>query len=140
MNARWWTLRMGLSESSITHRLKFIRHQPCAKWWARWFSILEALWSPLGDGGDLESSGSIVGSLALTQRLLEVKRTLYISGETSQRGLTGECPCGKWELGQQRGHPPATLLSSPLSSMRHDDLAFSSGNAEMPFSLSLVST
>lgn len=37
-------------------------------------------------------------------------------------------------------HPPATLLSSPLASMQHDDLAFSSGNAEMPFSLSLVST
>lgn len=45
VNARWWTLCMGLSGCSIIHLLTFIRHQPCAKWWARCFPILDALWS-----------------------------------------------------------------------------------------------
>lgn len=96
-----WTFYRGLSLCSITHRLKFIRHQPCAKWWAKCFSILAALWSPLGDCGDLESPSSRVRGMELMPRLLEVKRTLYISGETSPSGLTRECPCGKLDLGQQ---------------------------------------
>lgn len=86
------------------------------------------------------SNSSVIseGGIDSTLRILEVKRILYIFGETAWSGLTRECPCGKLGLGQQWGHP-AILISYLLSSIWHDDLAFfSSGNTEMLLLTELV--